>query len=119
MPVNESLRPLLGQLLEIHRSAFEMGEHQVSFHALSSAAHAAEGLEDLDGLEHVAQLSRDELAWLDAHRPQHRLSSASAQRRRHQSIFEQLAITALAMRQRIHAEQVRQDSQRRADELAG
>jgi hypothetical protein len=114
--VSESLRPLLDQLLEIHRSAFEMGEHEVSFHALSSAAHAAEGLEDLDGLERIAQLSREELAWLDAHLPQHRLSSASAQKRHHPSIFEQLAITALAMRQRIHADQVRQGSQQLREE---
>ncbi|HEX8694714.1 MAG TPA: hypothetical protein VF746_19975 [Longimicrobium sp.] len=107
MANGEQIHSLLGTLLEVHRSAFELGEHEVSFHALSAAAHAAESLEDVDVLERIAGLSRGELAWLDAHAPDHRLSSRSAEQRRHQSIFEQLAVTATGMRQRITIDQRR------------
>lgn len=110
MAGKERVRPILEAMLEAHRSAFELGEHEVSFHALSAAAHAAESLEDVDALERVAQLSRGELAWLDAHAPDHRLSSRSAAERRHQSIFEQLAVTATAMRQRIGIDRRREQA---------
>jgi len=109
------LRRFLGQLLELHRDAAGIGEHEVAFHALNAAAHAAERLEDVDALERIARLSREELATIDAARPEHRHSSQSADRRNHRSIFEQLAVTATIMRQRIHAEEVR----RRAEKTIG
>jgi hypothetical protein len=99
------LEALLGQLLQIQRDARELGEHEVSFHALSAAAHAAERLGDQDALDRVAQLSRDQLAWLTATDPDHRLVAGVATRN-HQSVFEQLAVTAGAMRQRLHADDV-------------
>jgi hypothetical protein len=112
MAAREQVRSLLDTLLEVHRAAFDVGEHEVSFHALSAAAHAAESLEDVDALERVAELSRAELAWLDAHAPDHRLSSRSAAERRHQSIFEQLAVTAGGMRQRIGIDRRRDEAAR-------
>ena len=110
MATPEQLRPLLETLLEAHRAAFELREHEVAFHALSAAAHAAESLEDLDMLDRIARLSRDELAWLDVYDPDHRHSSASAAARRHQSIFEQLAVTATGMRKRIEADRRREEA---------
>jgi hypothetical protein len=103
----DQLRPILQHLLAVHESSFHLGEYEVSFHALSAAAHAAQRLEDLEMLEHIATLSREKLGWIDAHDRQHRLGSQSAGRRRHQSVFEQLAVTATTMGKRIHAEQVR------------
>jgi hypothetical protein len=99
------LRPLLDQLLQVHRAAWELGEHEVAFHALSAAAHAAENLCDQPALARIAQLSRDELAWLTENEPRHRLAFGIATRN-HQSMFEQLAITATAMRQRLAADHV-------------
>lgn len=99
------LRPLLDQLLQVHRSAWEMGEHEVAFHALSAAAHAAEHLRDQPALTRIAQLSRDELAWLTEHEPRHRMTAGIATRH-HKSMFEQLATTATGMRQRLHADLV-------------
>jgi hypothetical protein len=107
------LRPLLDQLLEIHRSAWEIGEHEVAFHALSAAAHAAERLRDEAALTRIAQLSRDELAWLTRHDPGHRMASGIATRK-HQSMFEQLAITASSMRQRIRGEQLIEEARETA-----
>lgn len=105
----EATRPELGalldQLLQIHRAAWEMGSHEVAFHALSAAAHAAEDLHDEAALGRIAQLSRDELAWLTRNDPGHRLVTGQATRN-HQSMFEQLAVVANGMRQRLHADSV-------------
>ncbi|HEX6747267.1 MAG TPA: hypothetical protein VF092_08190 [Longimicrobium sp.] len=119
MPIKEAIRPLLEQLLEIQRAAFELREHETAFHALSAAAHAADSLEDMEMLDRIARLSRDELAWLDAHDPRHRLSTESANSRHHHSVFEQLGVTATNMRKRLHAERVRQESARAAGDFHG
>jgi len=119
MPASEAIRPILEQLLELHRAAFELRQHEIAYHALAAAAHAADVLEDLEMLNRVAQLSRDELAWLNAHEPGHRLSSESAKSRHHQSIFEQLGVTATNMRKRHEAERVRRESARAAGEFLG
>ena len=109
------LRRFLDQLLELHRETSRLGEHEVAFHALSAAAHAAERLEDVDALEHIASLSRAELASIDANLPQHRHSSRSASQRHHRSIFEQLAVTSTTMRQRLLAERVRRQTAKAAE----
>lgn len=108
------LRSLLDQLLQIHRSAREMGSHEVSFHALCAAAHAAQDLGDEEALARVAELSRDELASLGQNDPEHRLA-AGVSTHNHTSVFEQLAVTATAMRQRIHSDRVLEDARARAD----
>lgn len=107
------MRSLLHQLLNVHRSARELRAHEVSFHALSAAAHAAQELNDDQALTHVAELSRDELAWLGQNDPEHRLA-AGISTHNHQSVFEQLAVTATAMRQRIHSDRVIEDARARA-----
>ncbi|HEX8904675.1 MAG TPA: hypothetical protein VF771_07520 [Longimicrobiaceae bacterium] len=117
MSANDALRTLLDALLDVHRKAYDLREHETAYHALAAAAHAADSLADEDALERIARLSRDELAWIDAHTPEHRLSTESAKKRNHQSIFEQLGMTAMGMRQRLQAERVRQELQRRVDEL--
>lgn len=102
---SRDLQALLRQLLHAHHAARQLGEHEVSFHLLSAAAHAAERLADTETLVQIAQLSRDELAWLARNHPAHRMVTG-ATTPGHQSMFEQLAVTATAMRQRIHAGQV-------------
>ncbi|HET7462335.1 MAG TPA: hypothetical protein VFJ82_13865 [Longimicrobium sp.] len=98
------LRSLLRQLLYAHHAARQLGEHEASYHLLSAAAHAAESLSDTATLEHVAELGRGELAWLLKNQPDHRIVSGITTPG-HQSVFEQLAVTATAMRQRISAAQ--------------
>jgi hypothetical protein len=96
------LRAILDQLLQVHHAARTLGEHEVAFHALSAAAHAAEHMHDGAALSKVARLSRDELEWLVRNDPRHRMVAGVATRN-HQSMFEQLALTATAMRQRIES----------------
>ncbi|HEU0055270.1 MAG TPA: hypothetical protein VFQ39_18915 [Longimicrobium sp.] len=104
MTTESPLRTLLGTLLDAHRSAFDLREHATAFHALSAACHAAESLEDLEALSGIHRLALDELAWIDAHDPENRLSTRVAEQRHRQSIFVQLATTAHGMRQRIEAD---------------
>lgn len=98
------LRPILRTLLDTHHAAFEAREHEVAFHALSAAGHAAESLEDLEALREVERLAVTELAWIDAHQADHRHSTRSAKLRGHRSIFDQLAVTAAGMRTRIESD---------------
>jgi hypothetical protein len=109
------IRRFLDELLKLHRESSDLGEHEVAYHALAAAAHAAERLEDVDALAHIAALSQDELASIDANLPRHRHSSRSANQRHHRSIFEQLTVTATTMRQRINAELVRRDAAKTAE----
>ncbi len=103
------LRTLLDRLLDAHREAFELGEHAAAYHALASAAHAAEGLGDAEALEAIGARSLEALAWLDANAPGDRFSTTSAAARGHHSVFQQLSVTATAMRQRLGAERLREE----------
>lgn len=98
------LRPILRTLLASHQAALDLREHEVAFHALSAAGHAAEGLRDLEALREVERLATSELAWIDAHDAGHRHSTRSAKRRGHRSIFDQLAVTAAGMCARLEAD---------------
>ncbi|HSU17471.1 hypothetical protein [Longimicrobium sp.] len=108
MSEHDQLQPILQQLLQVHGASFQLGEHEVAFHALAAAAHAAERLDDMETLGRVAALSREELEWMDANQPHHRLSTLSAGERHHRSMFEQLASTATTMQRRIHTDHLRQ-----------
>jgi len=99
------LQALLRQLVHAHHAARQLGEHEASFHLLAAAAHAAGSLADAGTLAEIAQLSRGELAWLARNHPAHRMVTG-ATTPGHPSSFEQLAVTATAMRQRIEAGQV-------------
>jgi hydroxyethylthiazole kinase-like sugar kinase family protein len=91
-------------LLRLYGEARDIGEHQVAYHALAGALHAAESLRQPDVLDQVAALAREHRKRIDQDDPRHPLSSQSASIRGHQSIFEQLAITCAAVRVRLKAE---------------
>jgi hypothetical protein len=103
MPSPESIPSLLRELLDLHAAAVALHAHDVEFHLLSAAAHAAEVVEDVDALQTVERLARDDLTWIDAHEPEYRHSTASSRTREHRSIFEQVAVMAAGMRARIDA----------------
>jgi hypothetical protein len=94
-------------LLQVHAEARALGEHQVAYHALASALHAAESLRRIDLLEEVAEIARDHGRWIDENERGHALSRQSAASRGHQSVFEQLAATCAAVRARLKAENLR------------
>jgi hypothetical protein len=100
-------------LMDLSRRAFERRQVEVAFHALSAAAHAAEDDGRMDDLEEVEQTARERLRWLDANHPKHRFSTESARLRGHQSIFDQLAVTAGGMRMRIKTDRQREAARAR------
>jgi DNA-binding IclR family transcriptional regulator len=102
--LEHELTKLRDALLQLHAEAREIGEHQVAYHALAGALHAAESLREVDMLEEVGALAREHGRWIDQNEPTHPLSSHSAALRGHQSIFEQLAAMCAAVRARLKAE---------------
>lgn len=107
---NPQLEPLLQKLLEIHQATFAMGEHEVAYHALAAAAHAAERLQDVATLLKIEQACIEELGWIDAHEPEHKHSSLSAKGRGHHSIFTQLSVTTASMRTRLEMDHRRDEA---------
>jgi hypothetical protein len=103
MQSTDTQESLLRELLALHGRAFELRAHDVSFHLLSAAAHAADSAGDTAALESIEGLARRDLAWIDANQPDYRHSTASAKTREHRSIFEQLAVMTAGMRARIEA----------------
>ena len=104
-------RPLL-QLqtaaLALFESARNADEHEIAYHALAAALHAAEGLDDADACAEVERLANECRNRIDSDEPRHKLSSSTAHQRGHESIFRQLALTAVSARLRIEANLVRQ-----------
>jgi hypothetical protein len=100
----QALTKLRDRLLQLHAEARAIGEHQVAYHALAAALHAAESLRQYDTLEQVAALAREHGQWIDLNQPKHPLSAQSAAVRGHQSIFEQLVAMCASVRARLKAE---------------
>ena len=110
-----ALTRLRDRLLELHAEARELREHQVAYHALAAALHAAESLRDIHTVEHVAALARQHGEWIDTNEPLHPLSGQSAALRGNHSVFEQLAATCAAVRARLKSETLPRKKQRAPD----
>jgi len=100
------LAELRDTLLALYECARKLGVHEVAYHALSAALHAAEELRDFDTYDLVESQARSHLKLLDSLHPPHPMSTASAAERGHHSPYEQLAVLASAARVRTHAEKV-------------
>ncbi|MBV9773164.1 MAG: hypothetical protein JO040_04405 [Gemmatimonadetes bacterium] len=108
----QSLGSILETLLQLREAAFRLRHHEVAFHTLSAAAHAAEQLGDTKTLERIERLAREHLEWIDANDPAQRFSTRSAAQRGFSSIFEQLAVTTAGMRARLHLRRDRSRAER-------
>jgi hypothetical protein len=100
-PSPEGLR---ASSLDLFEAACELREYQVAYHALAAVLHAAERLEDAATCERIERHANECREWIDANEPRHKLSSQSAQNRGHESVFRQLAVTAVAARLRIESD---------------
>jgi hypothetical protein len=83
-------------LLAISREAHARGQHEVAYHALTSALHAAYDARDRGALSAVAQEAAGQIAWMDDHAPEHRLSTTSASGHNHPGVYALLARQANA-----------------------
>lgn len=81
---------LYSALLAINRRAFARAAYEVAYHALAAALHAACDDADRERISDVRLIASRQGAWIDAHRPEHRLSSNSAKARGRLSMYSML-----------------------------
>src|SRR5829696_2597276 len=82
---------LFERLLAESREAHACGQHQVAYHALTAAMHAADAAADVPALETAGHEATAQLAHIDVHVPEHRLSTRSAARHAHPGVYTLLA----------------------------
>ncbi len=106
-------RPLL-QLqtasLALFEAARNADQHEVAYHALAAMLHAAEALDDAAACAEVERLANESRLHIDHDEPGHKLSSSTAHQRGHESIYKQLALTAVSARLRIEAHMARRNA---------
>lgn len=82
---------LFDQLLSVSREAHAHGQHEVAYHALIAALHAAQDTAHLAGVRAVVTEARAQIEWIDRNAPGHRLSSESAGRHNHPGVYSMLS----------------------------
>jgi hypothetical protein len=100
----DPLQSLRERTMSLHDEAIALRQYQVAYHMLAAVLHAGEALHDLQTMDLVESRAREHADWLSRNAPTHPLSAQSAASRGHQSVFEQLAVTAAAARARMKAE---------------
>src|SRR5262245_20731198 len=89
--LNQSdLRDMYNRLLQLNHEAFVRNEHDIAYHMLMAALQCAYKLGDPSGLEEVARLASQQLAWIDDHQPDYHHSTVSAEQRGHTSVYRLL-----------------------------
>ena len=69
------------QLMTISQEAVEKTQYGVAYHALTAAFHYAEDLEDEQGIASIEHVAKAQQEWIDAHTPEHLMSTASVAKR--------------------------------------
>lgn len=108
MAMDRPLLQLQAASIALFESARNAEEYEVAYHALAAALHAAEGLDDAAACAEIERLANECRLHIDHDEPAHKLSTSTAHQRGHESIFRQLALTAVSARLRIEADAVRQ-----------
>jgi hypothetical protein len=85
-------------LMAINRQAFARAHYEVAYHALAAALHSACDDQNRDRMRDVQETATRQGAWIDTHRPEHRVSATSARSRGHRSMFAMLENQAEAAR---------------------
>jgi hypothetical protein len=81
---------LFEQLFAISRDAHARRQHEVAYHSLSAAMHAAEDAHDAQSLRTIVQEAQTQISWIDHNAPGHRLSTTSARRHNHPGVYVML-----------------------------
>jgi hypothetical protein len=102
---------LYRHLLDLHEEAFRASRFELSYHLLAAALHAAEDRDSVELLTEVGTLAEQCQQKVDALRPDHRLSSASARKRGNPAQYAALVSIAAAVRGRISADRALRRSQ--------
>lgn len=86
-PTREADDDLFARALDLSRQAHRGRRHEVAFHALTAALHAAHDARDTEALRVVAAEAAEQIGWIDAHDPAHRLSTRSAGQHQHPGVY--------------------------------
>jgi hypothetical protein len=86
----EDLRKFYQDIIRLNREAFDGGEFDVSYHLLMAALHCSQDLADIQRLEEVGKLAKEQLTWIDAHAPEYDHSTEASAKRGHPNIFQNL-----------------------------
>lgn len=92
----EQLRTESDTLVALGERVFAAGQIEMAYHALAAALHGAETLGDAERMSKVVDLAHEQLAWLDAHRPEHPHASAGAAARGNPGVYAGLVVQANA-----------------------
>lgn len=116
----------------LHERARAAGRHEVAYHALAAALHAAEDVSDHQRITAVAERAQQEQERIDRELPGHRFATATQVAREardgthHTPLYTMLARTAVAARARAaatsalaRAERRRRAAWSRSDESSG
>ena len=82
---------LFDRLLLLSREAHARGQHEVAYHALTAAMHAADDARNVRALAELGREAEAQIAWVDRYAREHRLSSTSAARHQHPGVYAMLA----------------------------
>jgi hypothetical protein len=94
---------LVQRLFSISQDAHARRQHEVAYHTLTAALHAAQNAHDVSGAKAVFREAREQIAWIDINAPEHRLSTNSAGRHNHPGVYAMLSRQAKAIAQMMEA----------------
>jgi hypothetical protein len=97
---------ILDRLLELAAEAGALDQHEVAYHALMAALHAAEETGDVGNVARVESVADAENRRVEACVPPHNLSSVMAAARGTQSLYSSFHTHAEALRARMAAADV-------------
>jgi hypothetical protein len=103
-PREAATASLFDRLFALSREAHALGQHEVAYHALTAAMHAA----DAAALERVGREAEAQIAAIDRTEPAHRLSTRSASHHGHPGVYVMLVRQA-AMHVRRHEARTAED----------
>ena len=97
---------MLTELLALNRRAADEGDFEVAYHLLMAALHFVDHAKDLDALEEIARLGREQGQALE-NVPSHPLSRRQAHLRGQTALFDSFAAHVEAVRLRLTSERHR------------
>jgi len=92
---------LLDRLVSLSEEAAAGGQFEVAYHTLMAALHASEREGSTAGVDRVSRVAANQERAIEAVRPPHPLSQASASKRGTESVYSTLQTHAQAVRLRI------------------
>lgn len=82
---------LYERLMAVSEAALVSAHYETAYHALTAAMHYAHNIGDEQRLAKVEQTAKLQQDWIDAHAPEHRMSSRSTNKHHNSILYATLA----------------------------